>query len=204
MNPAGPWSQGSPDRGASHLRKAGTSLHPTSPLWVQTLGSSAPRGLDSVSPPQRPSLWEGPCRAPARGETSANPATRLAPRAPATVAKGRGSTARSLRVPVAHEYLQVQLRPRPRCLGAQAPQPRGRENYRVEGNARHRRAPGASAGARGPTPSGESRAHLWVWGRRATVFPMPGGERRPRMERPRQGGPCDAPDVRSASLGPIP
>uniref|UniRef100_A0A8C2S4B4 Leucine rich repeat containing 56 n=1 Tax=Capra hircus TaxID=9925 RepID=A0A8C2S4B4_CAPHI len=154
VNPAGPWSQGSPDRGASHLRKAGTSLHPTSPLWVQTLGSSAPRGLDSVSPPQRPSLWEGPCRAPARGKTSANPATRLAPRAPATVAKGRGSTARSLRVPVAHEYLQVQLRPRPRCLGAQAPQPRGRENYRVEGNARQRRAPGASAGARGPTPSG--------------------------------------------------
>lgn len=171
MNPAGPWSQRPPDRGASHLGKVGTSLHPTPPLWVQTLGSSAPRGLDSVSPPQRPSLWEGPCRAPARGQTSANPATRLAPRAPATVAKGRGSTARSLRVPVAHEHLQVQLRPRPCCLGAQAPQPRDRENYRVEGSARQRRAPGASAGARGPTPSGESRAHLWVWGRRATVFP---------------------------------
>lgn len=189
VSPAGPWSQGQPDRGAPHLRKVGASLHPTPPLWVQTPGSSAPRGLDRVSPPQSPSLWEGPSRA--RGETSANPATGLPPppRAPATVAKGRGSTARSLRIPVAHEYLQVQLRLRPRCLGAQAPQPRGRKNYRVEGSARRRRAPGASAGARGPTPSGESRERLWVWGRRATVFPVPRGERRPRMERPRQGVP---------------
>ena len=143
----------------------------------------APRARQRLPSPA--SLLVGVALPRALGETSANPATRLAPRAPATVAKGRGS---SLRIPVAREYLRIQLRPRPRCLGAQGPQPRGRKNYRVERSAWQRRAPGASAGARGPTPSGESRAHLWVRGHRATVFPVPGGERRPRMERLGQGG----------------
>lgn len=135
----------------------------------------------ACAPPSRPRLTS-PAALPApgalprvRGGTRANLPTWLAaappalPPALATVARGRGSASRSWKIPAAHEYLQIQRRPRPRCLGAQAPQPRGRKN-----NPKSKRAPG-EGGRPGPRPrgwgtgadpSGESRARLWVRGRR--------------------------------------
>lgn len=145
----------------------------------------------ACAPPSRPRLTS-PAALPApgtlprvRGGTRANLPIWLAaappalPPALATVARGRGSASRSWKIPAAHEYLQIQRRPRPRCLGAQAPQPRGREN-----NPKSKRAPG-EGGRPGPSPrgwgtgadpSGESRARLWVRGLRPRcLLPCRGG-----------------------------
>lgn len=157
VNPAG---SGLSDRptGAPPTWK-GVEASPHATLWVQTLGYRLrPRARQRLLPAS--SLWRGPAARPRGARPARTPQTVLPPRpSKATVAKGRGSTARSLRVPVARN---IAGSAEARSVGfGFAPQPRDRKNYRVSERSAEERAPGALAGI-GGRPPGESRAHLWV------------------------------------------
>lgn len=89
--------------------------------------------------------------------------------------KGRGSTWESGSVPRPHEYLSIQMTLRPRCHGAQGPQPRPRKNDRPRVAARPRRRRAPRAVAHRPTPQVRAKHAFGPRAAGLAVSPVPRG-----------------------------